>query len=327
MFDSRHQTLFRLSKLHGVGSATLWKIANTHAELIETPEELSRLHHRVAEALANSGAWDRACLAAEADIDQAKFHQAHILHGGSPLYPPFLRDSSKSPFFLYVRGRAENLTSRCVAIIGTRQPTTHGQEIARRITGYFADAGWCVVSGLAIGCDSIAHQVCVQRKSPTIAVLAHGLQTIAPKQNSLLAEQILESGGTLVSEYSFGTEPSPNLFVQRDFIQALLSAGVVMIQSDKSGGSLHAAGHALKLGRILAVPMPTELDRAKSEPKIQANLAIASMDACSLMSLFGVKDVDLDRIFVIRDKNDYPELVGELEQKYRPDKQGLFGLD
>lgn len=312
MLEPRIKTLFTLGKLAGVGSGTLWKISAADEELSATPGELAQSNPRVRKALEVGGAWERACMDAEIDLDQARDHQAKILHGESPLFPPLLRAASSPPFFLYVRGRIENLLDPSVAVIGTRQPTAHGQEITKRLTGMLIEEGWVVVSGLAIGCDSIAHQTCVQRQGRTVAVLAHGLHTIAPRANAALAEDILANDGTLVSEYAFGVEPLPNQFVQRDYIQAGISSGVVMIQSGITGGSLHAAGRALKLGRLLVVPAPTDQDRSNNDPKIQANLAIESMDETRMGTLFGIGPIDPGRIMILRGRGDYKEMLARM---------------
>lgn len=139
-----------------------------------------------------------------------------------------------------------------------------------------------------------------------MAVLAHGLHTISPLKNRKLAEEILSSGGALLSQYPIGREAIPQQFVQRDKTQAGMAQGVVMIQSDMEGGSLHASRAALSYDRWLAIPYPTEQDRTKKEPKIQANLLLADGDEAARKELLRLKDSSrLDRVLILRSKEDY----------------------
>jgi DNA processing protein len=105
------------------------------------------------------------------------------------------------------------------------------------LTRYWAEKGWSIVSGLALGCDAIAHRTAVEVRAHTVAVLAHGLHTIAPAQHRKLPEDILEAGGALESEFPFGKAPLPAQFAKRDRTQAGLAQAVLPIQSDLTGGS------------------------------------------------------------------------------------------
>jgi DNA processing protein len=194
-------------------------------------------------------------------------------------------------------------------VIGTREPTEHGKTIAERVTGYFVSEGWSVVSGLALGCDAIAHQAALDARGHTVAVLAHGLHTIAPSRHKKLAERILDTGGALVTEYSFGQEPLPQQFVKRDRIQAGLVQGVVMIQSDVVGGSLFASRAALDYQRWLAVPYPTPQDISKEEPKIQGNLLLVNWSPEEKTDVLKCQPSDLRRLIILRSKSDYAQMV------------------
>ncbi|MCF5933689.1 DNA-protecting protein DprA, partial [Xanthomonas perforans] len=140
-------------------------------------------------------------------------------------------------------------------------------------------------------------------------VLAHGLHTVAPKTNARLAEDILNKGGALVSEYRFGIEPRPEFFVKRDRTQAGLAQGVVMVQSDLKGGSLHASRAALDYGRWLAAPYPTDLDRINGEAKIQANLTFADGSKQDRMDLLRCPATALDQLIVLRSREDYSKML------------------
>lgn len=156
-------------------------------------------------------------------------------------------------------------------------------------------------------------ETAVKNRGHTVAVLAHGLHTVQPKAHTRLAEDILSCGGALVTEYGFGVEAAPHQFVKRDKIQAGLAAGVVMLQSDESGGSLHASRAALAYGRILAVPYPTRKDIAANEKKITANLLLADPSNDKNRKLMKCSDEALRNIFVIHTREDYAGLINALE--------------
>lgn len=299
-----------LSMLAGIGPATLRKIASLDAFLSSSVESLSVRVPALARALSDPLAWTKALDLVEKQIETAARYEARIISALDPEYPSLLRATKDDPFILFVRGRLSATPEKSVAIIGTRQPTKHGELITKRVTEFFVEQRWSVVSGLALGCDGLAHRAALEAKGHTVAVMAHGLQTVAPSQHRKLAEEILEGGGALVSEYRFGQGALPMQFVKRDRTQAGLAQGVVMIQSDIKGGSLHASRAALDYERWLAVPFPTDADQASNEPKIQANLLItddcADIERAALLKCHRSR---LSRIIILRTKDDYPRMA------------------
>lgn len=301
--------LLAFSKLKGVGPSALRKIASLNNFEQQPIEEIAFRIPVVAKALQVAEAWDIALDYAVLQIDEAIRTHTSIL---SPLdvgYPPLLASTKDDPMLIFVRGQLSLSLERAVAIIGTREPTPHGILIAQRISQFFVSENWSVVSGLAIGCDAISHQAVIDAGGHTVAVLAHGLHMVAPTRHRKLADDILASGGALVSEYPFGQGAMPQQFVKRDRTQAGLAHGVVMIQSDLKGGSLHASRAALDYHRWLAVPYPTELDLRKSEPKIQANLLIADGSVAARGDLLRCLSSTLDRVIVLRSKDDYTKMT------------------
>jgi DNA processing protein len=301
--------MLALSMLQGVGPATLRKVA-AQGLVSASVEVLSQSISAIARALAVLDAWEVAQELAEKQCAAAEKAEAYVVSALDEGYPILLSATKDDPFLLYVKGQLSKTPEKSVAIIGTREPTKHGEMIARRITEFFSGQHWSVVSGLALGCDALAHRAAIESGGHTVAVLAHGLQTIAPSQHRKLAQQILDSGGALVSEYRFGQGALPTQFVKRDRTQAGLAQGVVMIQSDLKGGSLHASRAALDYERWLAVPYPTDVDRASNEPKIQANLLIADASAdTERATLLKCHPSRLSKVIVLRAKEDYPKMV------------------
>jgi DNA processing protein len=301
--------LLALSMLPGIGPATLRKIASAPNFEQTTPKQWAAQVPALERALNANGAWSKALDQAEKQVEWAARVDGRILSPLDEAYPPLLAATKDDPFLIFVRGRLGPDPVKSVAIIGTREPTEHGEAIAQRIAQYFAERGWSIVSGLALGCDAIAHSTALHAQGHTLAVLAHGLQTIAPSKHERLAEEILAGGGALLSEFPFGRAPIPQQFVKRDSTQGGLAQGVVMIQSDVRGGSLHASRAALNYARWLAVPYPTDKDRQTAEPKIQANLVLAHGTPGDKAGLLHCAPEALDHLIILRSRDDYAQMT------------------
>jgi DNA processing protein len=301
--------LLSLSMLKGVGPVALKKASSVRGFVDKAIDELASNVPQISRSLANGSVWQSAQEAAAKQIDDAEKHRARILSPLDPEYPHLLAATKDDPFILYVQGSLASNPARSVAVIGTREPTIHGVLIAKRITQFFAEHDWSIVSGLAIGCDAIAHQMALDVGAHTVAVLAHGLHMIAPAKHKKLAQDILSSGGALVSEYPFGQNVQSQQYVKRDRTQAGMAQGVVMVQSDVKGGSLHASRASLDYGRWLAVPYPTDKDRENAEPKVQANLLIAEGTDAERADLLRCSSSALPRIMILRGREDYLRMI------------------
>ncbi len=167
-------------------------------------------------------------------------------------YPERLRLISSPPLVLFTWGNMDCIQNPAVAIVGTREPGKFGEESARRIASVFSENGFTVVSGLALGCDTAAHRGCLDAGGQTVAVLAHGLDTVYPLKNQSLAEEIFEQSGCLMSEYPPGVKVRNNHFVERDRIQSGLSDAVLVAETSLDGGTMHTVGFCLEQDRVLA---------------------------------------------------------------------------
>ena len=142
-----------------------------------------------------------------------------------------------------------------VAIVGSRKPTDYGKSVNISLTTELAHRDAIIVSGLAIGHDSIAHQACLDAGGTTVAVIGNGLDSIYPKRNEHLAERIIESGGAIISEYSPGTPVYPSHFLERNRLISALADVVIIIEAGERSGTLNTAAHALAQGKeVMAVP-------------------------------------------------------------------------
>lgn len=212
-----------------------------------TRDKYGRIRLPSAEELNN--AMRKADRSLEAMDDQGIY--CHAL--GSPDYPQSLNLLSDKPVIVYSRGNIQCLGNmQAVAVIGTREPTNYGIERANRLGRLLAEKQFIVVSGLAIGCDTAGHRGCLEAGGKTVAVLATGLDQIYPSQNRNLAEEIVESGGCLISEYPIGTPITKGNFIERDRLQSGLSTGVIVIETDIKGGTMHTVGFAQEQNKILA---------------------------------------------------------------------------
>lgn len=306
--------LMALSFLKGVGPVTLKKISQQPNFSVMSIYDIANSMPGVAKSLDDPASWTKALESANQQLDLMERHEARLLSPLDEEYPTLLSRTKDDPFLLFVKGKLATDTNKSIAIIGTREPTRHGQQTTIRISQFCAEQRWSVVSGLALGCDGIAHQATVEAKGHTVAVLAHGLHTISPAKHRQLADAILNSGGALVSQFRFGQAATPQQFVIRDKVQAGLSQGVVMIQSDVKGGSLHASRAALEYNRWLAVPYPTLVDRDLNEPKIQANLLLADGDNKDRASLLRCSEPNLDRVLILRGREDYASLSSAMDR-------------
>lgn len=168
-------------------------------------------------------------------------------------YPERLRTISDPPAVLFAKGSAAGLHSpKGLAVVGTREPTSFGREAAQRSARTAVEAGCTIVSGLAHGCDTYGHEGCLDASGIGVAVLAHGLDKVYPAANRGLAERLLESGGCLTSEYPVGTKPARTAFAERDRLQSGLSDGVLVIETDVEGGTMHTVRFAHAQGRKVA---------------------------------------------------------------------------
>lgn len=195
-------------------------------------------------------------------IDRCRHCSVLILSPADRAYPQRLRDIEDYPPILYVKGNCHALNSRpAIAVVGTRHPSSLGQQWSRKIAQALALNGFTTVSGLALGIDGAAHEGSLDAGGHTIAVLAHGLDTISPLSHTALAERILQEGGALVAEHAPGTPSHRSEFVRRNrLLSGLALATIVVETSPNDGGATHAARFTVSQGRALfAATRPREL--------------------------------------------------------------------
>ncbi len=177
-----------------------------------------------------------------------------VLTLGDPGYPPQLLETSDPPLLLYLHGDARLLHTPSVAVVGSRNPTPQGSENARSFSAHLSQAGFTIVSGLALGIDGAAHEGGLSGPGRTVAVIGTGLDRVYPRRHLELARRI-STQGLMVSEYSLGTPPLPPNFPMRNRIIAGLTRGTLVVEAALQSGSLITARLASEAGRdVFAIP-------------------------------------------------------------------------
>ncbi len=207
-------------------------------------------------------------------------------------YPPLLATTANPPAVLFYRG-ALPCFERTIAIVGSRKATAYGIETAHELARGLSAHGITIVSGGARGIDSASHTGAMEGGSPTVVVLACGLDRVYPPENRHLFHQVIKSGGTLVSEYPPGTPPLGRQFPARNRIIAGLSRGILVVEAAERSGSLITSDFALEEGRdVFSVPGSIWLPSCKGTNQLIRNGAICCTSADDILSEYGWKEVE-----------------------------------
>lgn len=251
-------------RLPDVGVAGYWRLL----ELFESPQQLLNQPVQTWRSLLNPAAADLLNqftsdpegsdlgqkLAAELAYIESQPGLQYLTYD-NPLYPRLLREIPRPPPLLYVRGDPTCLSLPQLAIVGSRNPSGGGSENAERFAHYLAERGFAITSGLALGIDAAAHRGALRAGGKTIAVMGTGIDLIYPSRHRQLAQEIVDSGGALVSEFPLGTSSHASNFPQRNRIISGLSGGTLVVEAAVQSGSLITASYALQHDReVFAIP-------------------------------------------------------------------------
>lgn len=208
----------------------------------------------------------RQSFSADSILEQLFKKKIQVLTQEDPDYPRQLRQIADPPICLYVFGNRKilngeisqkSIVNHILAIVGTRKPTSYGLQVAEKFAEELVQYGFIIVSGMALGIDSSAHWGAIKGGGKTIAVLGCGVDIIYPPSNKTLYQKIIETGGTIVSEFPPGHTVLKGLFIARNRIISGLSAGVLVVEGAKDSGALITARYAAEQGRdVFAPPSP-----------------------------------------------------------------------
>lgn len=197
----------------------------------------------------------KARAAAEAELVRVTAQGAKVVSLGCPEYPERLKEIYDPPPVLWVRGDVRLLSRPAIAVVGTRHPTPYGSGMAEMLSRDLAVRRLLIVSGMARGIDSCAHRGALAARMPTVAVWGTGIDVVYPKENKKLAEEILATGGAIVSEVPMGTFPAPQNFPRRNRILSGLSVAVLVVEASENSGTRVTARCAADQNRdLFAVP-------------------------------------------------------------------------
>jgi DNA processing protein len=197
----------------------------------------------------------KARIEAEQELARTRERGAVIVTYEEEDYPDRLREIFDPPAVLWVLGDVKLLSRPAIAVVGTRHPTPYGTGMAEILARDLASRRMVILSGMARGIDTAAHRGALAGKGRTVAVWGTGIDVIYPKENKPLAEDILATGGTIVSEYRLGTFPAPQNFPKRNRILSGISIGVLVVEAGETSGTRVTARCALEQDRdVYAVP-------------------------------------------------------------------------
>ncbi|MEP7014921.1 MAG: DNA-processing protein DprA [Verrucomicrobiota bacterium] len=259
IFKEPHQVLSAkrsdLRKVEGIGNEVADQISNWES-IVDLGAELKRIHD----------------------------FGATVITQDSQSYPRSLREIHAPPIVLYVWGKIEERDHHAIGVIGARRTTHYGTEAAKKLAYQLAYAGLTIVSGLARGIDTAAHQGAIAAKGRTIAVIGSGLSKLYPPENSVLAEKIQNGNGAVVSEFSMEIEPDRQTFPMRNRIISGWSHGILVVEAGLNSGALITAAQALEQGRsVYAVPGHINAPSAMGSNRLIQQGAKLVMDARDIL--------------------------------------------
>jgi len=254
------------------------------------------------------------------NLELAERFHVNVIPFNSTQYPKRLLEIPDFPILLYVRGELQKKDQQCIAVVGTRNASIYGREMAEKISSDLASMGFTVVSGLARGIDAAAHQGALQR-GRSIGVIGSGLANIYPREHILLAEEMIKSGA-LISEFPMATPPDRQNFPQRNRIVSGMTLGTVLIEAPKDSGAMITMNKALSQGgrRLFALPGRVDNDNFEGNHWLiktgKAQLVESAEDiANSFDSLFSVMHQEVKKRPVLEtEEEDFLNLLPKEEQ-------------
>lgn len=275
----------------GVGQVTLQKLADNFPNLKDswaaTDSQLKSL--KISSEIIDQLKIARSNINPEIEFQKLIEQGIKVMTLDDADYPVWLKQIDQPPFLLYYRGNWPTGQTN-LGVVGTRRATTYGKAVTQQIVGELAQQQVVIVSGLARGIDTIAHQTTVQQSAKTMAVLGGGLNQLYPAENHQLADQIIQHGGVVVSEYPPDSPPNTGNFPMRNRIIAGLSQAILVVEADIASGSLITARYALEQGRdVMAIPGPITSQFSKGTHKLIQNGAALVTSASEILDILGVR--------------------------------------
>lgn len=253
--------LLALSIVEGVGAISIYNLAKagfSYNDLVAAPhDELLKClkGEKAAAAVPRiKNEFDKYLEKAARILEEYRDQKIHVITYWDNKYPRSFKSLKKPPIFLYAKGNLDLLNmNKAVAVVGTRESSERGAQIARKTATFFAEQGFNIVSGLAKGIDTAGHLGALYANGKTTAILVD-VKKIYPKENTELAKEIIQNNGLLLAENRPGGFVGRSSFVDRDRLQSVLSVGIFVIETDVKGGTMHTVKYAQEQKRAIYCP-------------------------------------------------------------------------
>src|SRR3954451_20440126 len=266
----------RLRKLLEVFQEPQQILASKRSEL----RKVEGIGNEVADQISN---WE-STIDLPAELQRIRDFGATVITQQWPSYPRSLREIHAPPIVLYVWGELLDRDHHAIGVIGARRTTHYGTESAKKLAYQLAYAGLTVISGLARGIDTAAHQGALAAKGRTIGVIGSGLLNLYPPENAALADKIRSGNGAIVSEFSMAIEPDRQTFPMRNRIISGWSQGLLVVEAGANSGALFSVTQALEQGRnVYAVPGHINAPSAIGSNRLIQQGAKLVMDASDIL--------------------------------------------
>ncbi len=220
--------------------------------------------------------------------ENLKKHGAKVLCHDDEEFPHSLKSIEDAPLFLFAKGDFSKLTRKSLAVVGSRAITNEGKWACAHLLPELSQAGFTIVSGMALGIDTLAHKEAIKHGSPTVAFWGTGLDIVYPSVNSKLALKIMQNG-VVFTEFPFGTSPTPYNFPRRNRLVSGFSDGVLVVEGKEKSGSLITAEFAMEQGKdVFAVPGHIRSPLSRGPHKLIQEGAKLVQYASDVLEEFGV---------------------------------------
>lgn len=253
-----------------------------------------------------------------------------LIEYSSKLYPDKLRDIKNPPSRLYVEGNPEILNEVGIAVIGSRTNTQYGEKMCKKFVKKLVEYNVNIISGLAYGIDSIAHKTCLKSAGKTVAVLPSGLENIYPAENRGLAQEIIENGGAVISEYENNVKADSKKFLERNRIVAGLGIGTLVVEAGYRSGTSVTARYTEEAEKpVFCIPSSLENIKGKTTNELIQNGAKLVTDVEDILIYYPditffqrpslrkkiYVGISADLLTIYKSINDVPQDVNQIARK------------
>jgi len=268
--NERHAyvALNMMEKIGPVGVRSLVDVLGSASRIFDASRDELMMADGIGPDLANAILSQRGEVDWQGELERADEAGARIVAFIDSEYPQALKEIHDPPLALYVRGSLESRDRHSIAVVGTRRPTLYGKDIAARLSAQLVKCGFAVVSGMAEGIDTVAHDATLRASGRTLAVMGSGLDCMYPASNKELSCRIAERGA-VITEFPFGRRPDKTTFPMRNRVVSGMTMGVLVIEAGERSGALITVNQALDQGRsAFAVPGRIDSNASKGTNKL-----------------------------------------------------------